>query len=224
MTVSATFLLTLSFSIVQNLNDTKPKIVSSNLALDNNHTAVDMKEEMTYTSSNEDLKKSSHNDHILKRIPAGAEATVVLVGAVDFLDQPTIAFVRLAEGAFMPSITEVTIPVRFMFTLLGPRTADLDYHEIGRSISTLMSNASFHKVAYKANERRELLSAINEFLDDSIVLPPGDWERQALLPFDELKAKSEAIRKRKAKALAKKPIQSDAAVKKGKTVVCNYPE
>lgn len=204
-----------SYTSLQNLNDTKPKIVSSNLALDSNHTVVDMKEELTYTSSNEDLKKS-HNDYILKRIPAGAEATVVLVGAVDFLDQPTIAFVRLAEGVFIPSITEVTIPVRFMFTLLGPRNADLDYHEIGRSIATLMANTSFHKVAYKANERRELLSAINEFLDDSIVLPPGDWERQALLPFSELKAKSEAIRKRKAKALEEKskPIQSEAAVKK----------
>ncbi|XP_011636149.1 band 3 anion transport protein isoform X6 [Pogonomyrmex barbatus] len=204
-----------SYTSLQNLHDAKPKIVSSNLALDSNHTVIDMKEELTYMSSNEDLKKS-HNDYILKRIPAGAEATVVLVGAVDFLDQPTIAFVRLAEGVFMPSITEVTIPVRFMFTLLGPRNADLDYHEIGRSISTLMANTSFHKVAYKANERRELLSAINEFLDDSIVLPPGDWERQALLPFDELKAKSEAIRKRKAKALEEKskPVQSEAAIKK----------
>lgn len=193
------------------------------MALDSNHTVVDMKEELTYTSSNEDLKKS-HNDYILKRIPAGAEATVVLVGAVDFLDQPTIAFVRLAEGVFIPSITEVTIPVRFMFTLLGPRNADLDYHEIGRSIATLMANTSFHKVAYKANERRELLSAINEFLDDSIVLPPGDWERQALLPFSELKAKSEAIRKRKAKALEEKskPIQSEAAVKKGKYIYICY--
>ncbi|XP_015585826.1 band 3 anion transport protein isoform X2 [Cephus cinctus] len=198
-----------------NLNDSKPKIVSSNLALDNNHTTVDMKEELTFTSSTEDLKKG-HNDHILKRIPAGAEATVVLVGAVEFLDQPTIAFVRLAQAVFIPSITEVTIPVRFMFILLGPRNVDLDYHEIGRSISTLMANTSFHKVAYKATERRELLSAINDFLDDSIVLPPGDWERQALLPFDELKAKSEAIRKRKAKALEKKskPVQSEAALKK----------
>ncbi|XP_032665183.1 band 3 anion transport protein isoform X2 [Odontomachus brunneus] len=204
-----------SYTSLQNLHDAKPKIVSSNLALDSNHVVVDVKEELTYTSSNEDLKKS-HNEYILKRIPAGAEATVVLVGAVDFLDQPTIAFVRLAEGVFMPSITEVTIPVRFMFTLLGPRNADLDYHEIGRSISTLMANTSFHKVAYKATERRELLSAINEFLDDSIVLPPGDWERQALLPFDELKAKSEAIRKRKAKALEEKtkPVQSETAVKK----------
>ncbi|KAL0112976.1 hypothetical protein PUN28_012310 [Cardiocondyla obscurior] len=204
-----------SYTSLQNLQDAKPKIISSNLALDSNHTVVDMKEEQTYMSSSEDLKKT-HNDYILKRIPAGAEATVVLVGAVDFLDQPTIAFVRLAEGVFMPSITEVTIPVRFMFTLLGPRNADLDYHEIGRSISTLMANTSFHKIAYKANERRELLSAINEFLDDSIVLPPGDWERQALLPFDELKAKSEAIRKRKAKALQEKskPEESEAAVKK----------
>jgi len=28
-------------------------------------------------------------------------------------------------------------------------------------------------------------------------LPPGDWERKALLPFHELKAKSEMIRRRK---------------------------
>jgi len=53
------------------------------------------------------LKKAA-KESILKRIPSGAEATTVLVGAVDFLEQPTIAFVRLAEGIFMPSITEVS--------------------------------------------------------------------------------------------------------------------
>jgi len=174
-----------------------------------------MKEELTYMSSNEDLKRG-HNDYILKRIPAGAEATVVLVGAADFLDQTIVAFVRLAEGVIIPTLTEVKIPVRFMFILLGPRETDLDYHEVGRSISTLMANTSFHKIAYKATEKRELLSAINEFLDDSIVLPPGDWERQALLPFDELKAKSEAIKKRKEKALEKKSKpQNEAITKKG---------
>lgn len=176
-----------------------------------NHTIVDMKEE-TYASSNEDFKKM-HNDTILKRIPVGAEATTVLVGAVDFLEQPTIAFIRLAEGVFMPNITEVSIPVRFLFILLGPITADLDYHEIGRSISTLMANHHFHKIAYKADDRKALLSAINEFLDDSIVLPPGDWEKQTLLQFDELKAKSDAIRKRKLKAIKEKGDTSDEAAK-----------
>lgn len=159
----------------------------------------------------QDELRRSQNDSIMRRIPEDAEATTVLVGAVGFLEQPTIAFVRLAHGILMPSITEVPIPVRFMFILLGPSDADLDYHEVGRSISTLMSNPAFHSIAYKADDRRELLSAINEFLDDSIVLPPGDWERQALLPFEELRAKSEMIRRRKRNALEKKRAAADAA-------------
>ncbi|KAJ9594411.1 hypothetical protein L9F63_014169, partial [Diploptera punctata] len=199
-----------SYTSLQNLADDKgkPKIVPSVITKPENHN-IDMKEELTYTSSAEDLKRAA-KESILKRIPIGAEATTVLVGAVDFLEQPTIAFVRLAEGILMPSITEVTIPVRFLFILLGPSNADLDYHEIGRSISTLMSNAHFHKIAYKADERKELLSAINEFLDDSIVLPPGDWKRKNLLPFGELKAKSDMIRKRKNTRLMQKDDEKKA--------------
>lgn len=120
---------------------------------------------------------------------------------MDFLEQPAIAFLRLAEGVVIPSLIEVNIPVRFIFMLMGPKKANLDYHEVGRSISTLMANQQFHNIAYGADNRKALLSAINEFLDDSIVLPPGDWERQALLPIEELKAKSEAIRRRKENAL-----------------------
>lgn len=204
---------TASYTSLQNLHEDqrKVKLVPSASALDkvsgnllqppllNHHTSIDMKEE-TYLSSSEDLARKSTKESILKRIPIGAEATTVLVGAVDFLEQPTIAFVRLAEGILIPSITEVPIPVRFMFILLGPCEADLDYHEIGRSISTLMSNPEFHCIAYKATVRKELLSAINEFLNASIVLPPGDWERQALLPFHELKAKTEAIKRRQSRA------------------------
>uniref|UniRef100_A0AAG5D3F4 Anion exchange protein n=1 Tax=Anopheles atroparvus TaxID=41427 RepID=A0AAG5D3F4_ANOAO len=186
------------------VDDKKPRIVPS--ADINGHgghgeTRINIQEE-TYTSSQEDIKmRQTQKESILKRIPEGAEATTVLVGAVDFLEQPTIAFVRLAEGIPMPSITEVPIPVRFLFILLGPQKTELDYHEVGRSIATLMSNEHFHDIAYRADDRRELLSAINEFLDDSIVLPPGKWERQALLPFEELKAKSDMIRLRKKKAL-----------------------
>ncbi|XP_035908118.1 band 3 anion transport protein isoform X9 [Anopheles stephensi] len=195
-----------SYTSLQSVDDKKPRIVPA--AEINGHgghgeTRININEE-TYTSSQEDIKMRTQKESILKRIPEGAEATTVLVGAVDFLEQPTIAFVRLAEGIPMPSITEVPIPVRFLFILLGPQKTELDYHEVGRSIATLMSNEHFHDIAYKADDRRELLSAINEFLDDSIVLPPGKWERQALLPFEELKAKSDMIRLRKKKALDEK--------------------
>ncbi|XP_058985723.1 anion exchange protein 3-like isoform X1 [Musca domestica] len=175
-----------------------------------NDLKIDMKDDM-YSSSQEDLKKLQ-NDTILKRIPQGAEATTVLVGAVDFLEQPTIAFLRLAEGVPMPSLTEVPIPVRFMFILLGPPNYDLDYHEVGRAIATLMANESFHGIAYTADDRKDLLSAINEFLDDSIVLPPGNWDRHDLLPFEELKAKKDWIRSRKTKALQNKKEQKEKQI------------
>ncbi|XP_053689178.1 band 3 anion transport protein isoform X2 [Sabethes cyaneus] len=196
-----------SYSSLQSVDDKKTRIVQSSDINGHGHatgeTKINMQEE-TYTSSQEDIKMRVQKESILKRIPEGAEATTVLVGAVEFLEQPTIAFVRLAEGIQMPSITEVPIPVRFLFILLGPQNAELDYHEVGRSIATLMSNEHFHDIAYKADDRKDLLSAINEFLDDSIVLPPGKWERQSLLPFDELKAKSEWIRNRKKKAIDEK--------------------
>ncbi|KAH8380652.1 hypothetical protein KR009_011982 [Drosophila setifemur] len=183
-------------------DDKKIKIMPANEiggSKRSNELKIDMKDDL-YSSSQEDLKKLQ-NDTILKRIPAGAEATTVLVGAVEFLEQPTIAFVRLSEGVLMPTLTEVPVPVRFMFVLLGPLNFDLDYHEVGRSISTLMANEHFHAIAYRADDRKDLLSAINEFLDDSIVLPPGNWDRHDLLPFEELKSKKDWIRTRKIKAL-----------------------
>uniref|UniRef100_A0A8C9F418 Anion exchange protein n=1 Tax=Pavo cristatus TaxID=9049 RepID=A0A8C9F418_PAVCR len=98
-----------------------------------------------------------------------------------FLEQPTMAFVRLNEAVFLESVLEVPIPVRFIFVLLGPSQANMDYHEIGRSISTLMSDKHFHEAAYMADDRQDLLNAINEFLDCSIVIPPSEVEGKDLL-------------------------------------------
>ena len=57
---------------------------------------------------------------------------------------------------------------------------------------------SFHDEAYQANDRSDLLDSINEFLDDSIVLPPGDWDKKTLLPImDMAREKSQAKLKKK---------------------------
>uniref|UniRef100_A0A4W4FK75 Anion exchange protein n=1 Tax=Electrophorus electricus TaxID=8005 RepID=A0A4W4FK75_ELEEL len=118
---------------------------------------------------------------LLAKIPKDAEATVVLVGCVDFLEQPAMAFVRLNEAVMLESVLEVPVPVRFIFVLLGPPQTNMDYHEIGRSFSTLMSDKNFHEVAYFADDRQDLLSGMNEFLDCSIVIPPLDVEGKDLL-------------------------------------------
>ncbi|XP_073687271.1 anion exchange protein 2-like [Garra rufa] len=125
--------------------------------------------------------KSKHELKLLEKIPENAEATVVLVGSVDFLEQPTMAFVRLQEAVELDSVLEVPVPVRFLFVLLGPPSTNMDYHQIGRSISTLMSDKQFHEAAYLADDRQDLLSAINGFLDCSIVLPPSELGGEDLL-------------------------------------------
>ncbi|XP_041924344.1 anion exchange protein 2b isoform X1 [Alosa sapidissima] len=125
--------------------------------------------------------KSKHELKLLEKIPENAEATVVLVGAVDFLEQPTMAFVRLQEAQELDSVLEVPVPVRFLFVLLGPPSTSMDYHQIGRSISTLMSDKHFHEAAYLADDRHDLLNAINSFLDCSIVLPPSEVGGEELL-------------------------------------------
>uniref|UniRef100_A0A3Q3M1Q9 Solute carrier family 4 member 2b n=1 Tax=Mastacembelus armatus TaxID=205130 RepID=A0A3Q3M1Q9_9TELE len=125
--------------------------------------------------------KSKHELKLLEKIPENAEATVVLVGSVDFLKQPTMAFVRLQEAVELESVLEVPVPVRFLFVLLGPPTTSMDYHQIGRSISTLMSDKQFHEAAYLADDRQDLLNAINSFLDCSIVLPPSEMGDDDLL-------------------------------------------
>ncbi|KAE8299615.1 Anion exchange protein 3 [Larimichthys crocea] len=118
---------------------------------------------------------------LLAKIPKDAEAVIVLAGCVEFLEQPAMAFVRLNEAVLLESVLEVPVPVRFIFVLLGPSQSNMDYHEIGRSFSTLMSDKSFHEVAYFADDRQDLLNGINEFLDCSIVIPPSDVEGKDLL-------------------------------------------
>ncbi|XP_039559737.1 sodium bicarbonate cotransporter 3 isoform X8 [Passer montanus] len=122
------------------------------------------------------LKRPSVDMNFMRKIPSGAEASNVLVGEVDFLERPIIAFVRLSPAVLLSGLTEVPVPTRFLFLLLGPAGKAPQYHEIGRSIATLMTDDVFHDVAYKAKDRNDLLSGIDEFLDQVTVLPPGEWD------------------------------------------------
>uniref|UniRef100_A0A8C4V6N8 Anion exchange protein n=1 Tax=Falco tinnunculus TaxID=100819 RepID=A0A8C4V6N8_FALTI len=125
-------------------------------------------------NSTVDFSKVDMN--FMRKIPSGAEASNVLVGEVDFLERPIIAFVRLSPAVLLSGLTEVPVPTRFLFLLLGPAGKAPQYHEIGRSIATLMTDDVFHDVAYKAKDRNDLLSGIDEFLDQVTVLPPGEWD------------------------------------------------
>uniref|UniRef100_A0A8D2JD07 Anion exchange protein n=1 Tax=Varanus komodoensis TaxID=61221 RepID=A0A8D2JD07_VARKO len=127
--------------------------------------------DITETPSTDQLKNK-----FIKKIPKDAEASNVLVGEVDFLDKPFVAFIRLTQSTMLGGVTEVPVPTRFLFILLGPTGKAKSYNEIGRAIATLMVDDLFSDVAYKARDRDDLIAGIDEFLDEVIVLPPGEWD------------------------------------------------
>ena len=54
----------------------------------------------------------------------------------------------------------------------------------------------FHHTAYSAVCEDDIMDAIDNFLDDSIVLPPGDWDQELLLPVMQ---ERNMLRRRKGK-------------------------
>lgn len=129
----------------------------------------------TRSPSSDALHKG--NTHFIKKIPKDAEASSILVGETNLLEKPLVCFVRLSEATYIGDLTEVEIPTRFVFLLLGPSNAPVNsYHEIGRSVATIMCDEVFHDVAYKARNTDDLLAGIDEFLDSVTVLPPGEWD------------------------------------------------
>jgi hypothetical protein len=60
-----------------------------------------------YCPSEEDLKWIQGKEHMIKRLPLGAEATMVMVGDFEGLRKPIFVFVRLSEASYMFNVTEV---------------------------------------------------------------------------------------------------------------------
>ncbi|XP_026573307.1 band 3 anion transport protein isoform X2 [Pseudonaja textilis] len=142
--------------------------------------------------------ESSHSGfrkQLLEKIPPDAEATLGLVGCATFLDRPILAFVRLKEAVELDSVLEVPVPVRFLFVVLGPDSPHISYHEIGRAISTMMSERVFRNDSYLAEGRQDLIKSLDEFLDCCIVLPPSEIQSERLLQM-LLPVQKDFLRKR----------------------------
>lgn len=50
--------------------------------------------------------------HFMKKIPPGAEASNILVGELEFLEKPVVAFIRLSPAVLLNGLAEVPITTR----------------------------------------------------------------------------------------------------------------
>ncbi|XP_061701113.1 solute carrier family 4 member 1a (Diego blood group) [Syngnathoides biaculeatus] len=109
------------------------------------------------------------------------EASIVLSGALDVLEKPVVAFVRLRDSVVMDSALECPVPVRFVFILVGPSQAGMDYSESGRAMGALMADWVFCLEAFLAQTDQDLTNAIADFMDCSIVIPPTEIQDLGML-------------------------------------------
>uniref|UniRef100_A0A1A8I5R0 Anion exchange protein n=2 Tax=Nothobranchius TaxID=28779 RepID=A0A1A8I5R0_NOTKU len=109
------------------------------------------------------------------------EASIVLTGILDLLQKPVMAFVRLSDSVVMETVLQSSVPVRFVFMLVGPSQSGLDYSQIGRAMSALMADWVFCLEAYLAQTEKDLAIAIADFMDCSIVIPPTEIQDTAML-------------------------------------------
>ncbi|OXB60320.1 hypothetical protein ASZ78_007919 [Callipepla squamata] len=128
------------------------------------------------TQLSETPLKEQLKNRFKKKLLPGSEVASIMVGEVDFLKKPFPTFIRLREAVTLGSLTEVALPSRFLFILVGPQAKSKAYHEIGRAMATLLTDELFQRVARQAKHREDLIAGIDEFLDELTVLPPGKWD------------------------------------------------
>ncbi|POI32315.1 hypothetical protein CIB84_003934 [Bambusicola thoracicus] len=136
----------------------------------------------TRTQFSETPLKEQLRNQFKKKLLPGTEAASIMVGEVNFLKKPFPVFIRLREAVTLGSLTEVALPSRFLFILLGPQAKAKAYHEIGRAMATLLTDELFQGIARQAKHQEDLIAGIDEFLDELTVLPPGKWDPSDRIP------------------------------------------
>nr|XP_031528304.1 anion exchange protein 4 isoform X5 [Vicugna pacos] len=126
--------------------------------------------------------KEQHQNPLKRKLPPEAEAGAVLAGELGFLAQPLGVFVRLQEPVVLGPLTEVPLPSRFFCLLLGPPTLGRSYREMGRAVAVLLSDPQFQWSVRRASTPHDLLAALDAFLKEVTVLPPGRWDPTARIP------------------------------------------
>ncbi|XP_074141247.1 anion exchange protein 4 [Sminthopsis crassicaudata] len=136
----------------------------------------------TLSSAVEPHLKDQLQSPLWQKLPPGTEAAAVLVGELDFLTQRLGVFVHFVEPVVLGTLTEVPLPIRFVCIILGPPAPGKGYHEMGRAAAVLLSDPLFRWSACQASSPQDLFSAMDAFLEEVVVLPPGGVDLTERIP------------------------------------------
>ena len=101
---------------------------------------LDNHDGVSHNNNNAQHQSGSQPHGIMRKLPEDAEGAMVMVAMEDSLNGPVAALIRLVDPPVFDNFLEAAIPLRFIFFLVGPDYSNVDYHEVGRAMSTLFSD------------------------------------------------------------------------------------
>ncbi|CAH8467855.1 unnamed protein product [Schistosoma turkestanicum] len=112
-----------------------------------------------------------YNQPLTHCLSSGSEACTVICGLIEFLKSPLLILLRLNKSIQRSCISEVDIPVRFIFIYVGPQNDELNYAELARIFAVMMTNDTFRLCVYDSISVDDVVKGIDNFMQDSFVMP-----------------------------------------------------
>ncbi|CAH8492248.1 unnamed protein product [Schistosoma rodhaini] len=112
-----------------------------------------------------------YNQPLTNCLSSGSEACTVICGLIEFLKSPILVLLRLNKTIQRSCISEVDIPVRFIFIYIGPQNDELNYAELARIFAVMMTNDTFRLCVYDSISVDDIIKGIDNFMQDSFVMP-----------------------------------------------------
>lgn len=116
------------------------------------------------------------NTKFKKKVHTKAEGASVLVAPVDFVKESKLVFLRLDAATELPGLLEVKLKSRFLVLIIGPSDKHYQLYEIGRAMATCLADDVCREFVYAAQNKSDIINAINHFGRQTIVIPPSEWD------------------------------------------------
>ncbi|CAF0778311.1 unnamed protein product [Rotaria sordida] len=117
-----------------------------------------------------------YNTKLQKKIHSKAEGASILICPVNFVDKQAIVFFRLQNPIELSGMLEIKIVSRFIVLLIGPEETERQLLQIGRSMATILTDDICREHAYLSKDSDEILNMMNQFMQDTYVIPPSEWD------------------------------------------------
>uniref|UniRef100_A0A5S6QAA9 Anion exchange protein n=1 Tax=Trichuris muris TaxID=70415 RepID=A0A5S6QAA9_TRIMR len=119
-----------------------------------------------------DLKLSAVHS-FTRKLQESTVVAVLLVGFTDVVKRIGCAFVRLRVDQTIPTLSEVSLPIRYVFVLLAPSDSFADVVSVGRCFASILIDSPSAKYLSDSTSGEQLTRVVDEFVRRARIIPPN---------------------------------------------------